>query len=533
MIINKIKSKYDKSLTIIFMAVLFGSPIACTKNFDAINTPSTSITASSINANLLGQAFAQCQYFGLEANAFQVSQNLYADVYCQYFATTQPTFNSDQFLEVGAWTTSNWTNFYQSAVQQKFVEDFSAQNALPLQNAIAKVWRVEMFHRETDYWGPIIYSKFGIPASSVPYDSQKDIYMDFFKTLDDAVAVLKQNAGKNAFGANDQIYAGNADKWLKMANTLRLRLAMRLAYVDAATAKLQAEKAVTDGVITANADNAGVLSTINSRNILSRITYINEFRMSATMESVLNGYNDPRVGVYFQQAATGGGYHGLRNGLPSTQKTTALNGIFSFVGTNWVNLTNGLTGTTTPNRVTCAAEAYFLRAEGALRGWNMGGTSQEMYNAGINASLTERTTATSAQIAAYTISTATPIALTAPTDQWNTPAMTDIPVLYAASGSFERQLEQIITQKWIAIYPDGYEAWAERRRTGYPKGYPIINSLNPDVPVKGKIRRLTFATAEIATNGAAVTAAQALLGGPDKITTRLWWDTNPNSKDLP
>jgi hypothetical protein len=522
------KNRYNKSLAFIFLSLLFISPIACTKNFDEINTPSNTITASSLNVNVLGQAWASDLYYGLCAGSYQQSQNLYADVYSQYFATSQPSFNADQFLEVGAWTNTAWNTFYQAASIQKVIEDFTEANALPLQNAMAKVWRVTMYHRATDYWGPIIYSKFGVKASSVPYDSQKDIYMDFFKTLDDATAVLKANAGKNVYGQNDLIYGGSADKWLKFANTLRLRLAMRIAYVEPAIAKTQAEKAVADGVIAVNADNANVSSSVNSINWLSIWTYIDEFRMSASMESVLKGYNDPRLTEYFRPAATVGGYHGLRNGYPANLKNSALNGQYSFVGDKWLSINRA--GTTTPNKITCAAEAFFLRAEGALRGWNMGGTALEFYNTGIRMSLTERTSATTTQIEAYILSTATPAALV---DPWNSPPMSNIPVAFETAGTFERRLEQIITQKWISLYPDGWEAWSERRRTGYPKGYPLINSLNPDISVKGKVRRLSYTTGEIATNGAAVEAARKLLGGADNMTTRLWWDANPNSKDLP
>src|SRR5690606_29967224 len=116
------------------------------------------------------------------------------------------------------------------------------------------------------------------------------------------------------------IYNGDADKWLTFANSLRLRLAMRVAYVDPALAKAQAEKAVQDGVMLDNSENAGVLSTTNNVNNLSSITYHYEFAMSASMESVLVGYNDPRLSVYFAEARGGGGYIGVRNGLTTADR---------------------------------------------------------------------------------------------------------------------------------------------------------------------------------------------------------------------
>ena len=475
MITHKIKYKYYKSLTIILLAILFISPIACTKKFDEMNIPPTSLIASKIDVNLLGQAFAQVQYFGLFGGAnYQQANNLYADLYAQYFSTTHPNFNSDQFQEISAWSNTNWSRFYANAIQQRLVEKFTEENNMPIHNALAKVWRAEIYHRMVDYWGSIIYSEFDNGESVVHYDDAKTVYMDLFKKLDEAVAVLKQNAGKNAFGAHDQIYAGNVDKWAKFANSLRLRLAMRVVYVDPALAKSEAEKAITPGVITANADNASIISTINSVNFVSRWTYINEFRMSATVQSVLSGYSDPRLPEYFALAVNSGTFKGLRNGLAAQQKSSALNNEYSFVAKKYMPIDAG--GSNPPNPVLHAAEVYFLRAEGALRGWNMGGTAPELYNTGIRMSITDRTTASAATIDAYIISTKTPAAVN---DPWNTPAMSNIPVLYDAAGSFERRLEQIITQKWISIYPDGWESWSERRRTGYPKGYPILNSLNP------------------------------------------------------
>ncbi|MEO9003631.1 MAG: SusD/RagB family nutrient-binding outer membrane lipoprotein, partial [Ginsengibacter sp.] len=285
--INKITYNKAGGIKLIIPILFLFSLVACTKNFTEINTPTNTIGAGSIDASLLGQAFAQAQYRGLFGGTteFQVIHNLYCDFFSQYFATTHPNFPSDQFQEV-----STWTGFYGwdvqygvAAPQVKFVVDFTASHSMPLANAMARVWKVYFFDRLTDLWGPIIYSQFGNNERSVAYDSQKDIYHDFFKQLDTAVAVLKANPGGNAFGNNDQIYSGNADKWLIYANSLRLRLAMRLSYVEPALAQQEAEKAVAAGVMTVNGDNASVLTTpINSLNFYARITYINEFRMSVT-----------------------------------------------------------------------------------------------------------------------------------------------------------------------------------------------------------------------------------------------------------
>ena len=535
------------SIVLLGITILFNG---CTGDFEELNTRPDAIIAANVDASLLGQHFAQAQFRGMKGDpgAFQLYQSLFGDIYAQYFANTQINFDSDRHIQVGGWSNGAWTEFYStSAPQIKFVEDFTAENDMPVENAFAKVLKVLVYHRITDYWGPIIYSEFGNGQTTVSYDTQEEVYRNFFVTLDEAVAVLKANPGGSAFASHDQILGGSVDKWLVFANSLRLRLAMRCKYVDADLAKTESEKAVADGVMLSNGDNALLSPTPNSRNPYWTITDWGEFRMSALMESVLKGYQDPRMPQYFspvvgvdldkdgkiseaEQDPDGDGslYEGLRNGHAKVDIVATLNRVHSDMGTQFLNLGRGGSAAGAPIRVMSSSEVYFLRAEGALEGWAMGGTAQELYNKGIEMSLTERTTASPIDIQAYITSTRTPI----PTnDVWNTPASSDIPVAFETGGSAERQLEQIITQKWIALYPDGVEAWTELRRTGYPKIFPRLNSENPDVPANQVMRRLIFVDSEYSNNSEAVTAAtqfpELVNKGGNKNSTRLWWDAKP------
>lgn len=497
----------------------------CTDGFESLNTPDDAVVVEDVDISLLGQAFAQTQYWGMfgPASPTQTANSHYGDIYGQYFAQTAENFDSDQFQSLGRRPNAIWEWFYtETAPQVKFVEDVSAANERALENAIMKVWRVQVYHRMTDYWGPIIYSEFGNGETSVIYDAQQDIYADFFTTLDEATAVLQQFVDGSAFGQHDLIYGGNVGKWLRFANSLRLRLALRVSYVEPALARQEAEKAVTGGVIASNADNAKVAVTENSINGYVTITDWGEFRMSAAMQSVLAGQSDPRLPVYFDEASAGGGYRGLRNGVPRVLKPGNLNDEHSDMGIAW----RAPSFPGPPIEVLRAAEVYFLRAEGALRGWNMAGSAQELYEEGIRMSMQEYTNASSAEIEAYISSAETPTALG---DRWNTGPMSDIPVRFDAGGDFERQLEQIITQKWIALYPDGWEAWSERRRTGYPVGYAILSTLNPDLSVTDLFRRVQFTEDEYANNALAVGDAMELLGGDDKNSVRVWWDAKPLS----
>ena len=102
----------------------------------------------------------------------------------------------------------------------------------------------------------------------------------------------------------------------------------------------------------------------------------------------------------------------------------------------------------------------------------------------------------------------------------------DVKIAYNATGTNEEKLEQIITQKWIAMFPDGQEAWSEFRRTGYPRIFPVVvNNSGGTIDTNIQIRRVNFVQSEINTNGENVQAAIRLLGGPDNGGTRLWWDT--------
>lgn len=519
---------------IYLLAVLFNIIVmqGCTRNFRELNTRPDALLTENLNGALLGQAFAQSQFAAMNANwTYEISQNLFADVFSQFFSLTQPNFDSDRYVEVKDWANAAWNfPFYGSAAMQlKLVEDISAKNALALENALAKVWKVHSYQRITDYWGPVIYSEYGNGKTTVNYDSQESIYKSFFKTLDTAVAILKQNSGKSVFSKDDLIYEGNVDKWLLFANSLRLRCAIRVRYVEPALAKAEAEKAVKDGVMTTNAHSAWLLMTASSRNPLEGITNYNTFRMSASMESILVGYQDPRLSEYFSAAVGGDSdgdgipFEGLRNGLLKTDMTLALNNAHSHMNSKYFLPAKG--GINPPLRVMSAAEVYFLRAEGALEGWDMGGSEKSLYESGISASLAEVPGITQAQINLYINSTSLPKPVG---DAWATPALSDIPVAYDGAGSKERRLEQIITQKWISLYPNGWEAWAELRRTGYPKLYERLASDNPDVPANGIMRRLTFVSGEFAANASATQAASNIPElkdrGGDKNSTRVWWD---------
>jgi hypothetical protein len=377
----------------------------------------------------------------------------------------------------------------------------------------------------TDLFGPIPYSQVGSGEDDILYDSQESIYNDFSTSLADATAVLNSNLAQGTtFADGDVIYDGDLAKWLKFGNSLRLRVAMRISKVNPSKAQSEAEAAAAapGGLMTDNADNAFMRpSPPNYLNPLGVISEWGEFRMSASMQSFMKGFNDPRVPKYWEPAKNTGLYKGIRNGLTIEQMSEVPNSNEnnSNVPSRFQNVAN----TTEPHGLMVAAETWFNLAEAKVNGWNVSSMSaKELYEGGIAASMAQWGVAGS-DVTTYLASSATPVALA---DIYNTPAASNIPVAFGASEDVQR--EQIGTQKWLSLYPSmSPEAWAEFRRSGYPKLLPRLNNDNPDLSTAADaMKRLIFPPDESIINPKGYQSGVDLLGGQDKNNVRLWWDVD-------
>ena len=497
----------------------------CTDDFEEINVDQTKLTelGDAEIPFLFSKAQSASSYQG---GSYQIAQNLFADLYSQYYATAATYFPSDRNVIRMDWLNGHWSPIYTQAVPQlKYILENTEPTSA--EYALASVTWVYTFHRLTDYYGPVPYFQAGEPLTSVPYDAQELIYDDFFKRLDAAEAVLRGASGEVPYGSFDLIYSGDIDKWLKFTNSLRLRLALRISRVDPARAKSAAEAAVAGGVIESIDDDAYMFKTEAGGDVngLAIISVWNEFRMSAAMESALKGFEDPRIGVYFQPVDATGDFEGIRNGLTAAQLGEAKNlpNANSNVGTRWVvgGGSAWVRQGETPQNVLHAAEGWFNRAEGALNGWDMGGTAEELYNRGIAASMNQWGVTDEAAITAYQESDAMPVA---PDDFLDSPALSDVAIRFGDDEDTQRA--QIAIQKWLALFPDGLEAWADLRRSGELDLYPVANSENSALPDGGRPLRIPFLDSEKNTNAEAVEAAVSLLSGPDVVTTPLWWDIN-------
>lgn len=523
-------------------AAVLGIMSACTDSFDDINTNKHQATDEMLETDNLkvGAFFTQMETRvvlfkdgitpengGSESSDYQVAQNLTADAFAGYAGLTGGWSNGDYtgvyFWKRGWYDQMFTRGFSQVMPAWQSIDKSSKEMNLPIVGAIADIVKVEAMHRVTDMYGPIPYTAFGSGTLSSKYDTQDVVYKKFFNELDSAIDVLTPYAetGGKTMADYDVVYEGDIASWVRFANTLRLRLAMRVVYADEALAKQEAEKSISNAIgVIESADQRAELKhgRVNYFHPLYDIAYnfnAGEVRMSASMDSYMNGYNDPRLSAYFKPAASDGKYHGVRLGVMNMDPA-------KYAGSGISNL--NVNNSTTPIVWMTAAESYFLRAEGALRGWNMGGTAQHFYEEGVKMSFAENSAGdATAYLADDTSKPANYVDNTG--DNNSTSALGTITIKWDESASFEEKLERIITQKWLAIYPDGPEAWAEFRRTGYPKLFPVVeNHSNGTISTTEQVRRCPFPVNEYDTNPDGVQSGIKALGGLDNGGTKLWWD---------
>ena len=469
------------------------------------------------------------------ANRYQTAYNLAADCWSGYFGQNNnwggPN-NLNYFLKDG-WVASSYTESYSTVVPLWQDLKGKTETQFPEVFALAQILKISAWHKATDMFGPIPYKEAGKGLITVPYDSQEEVYKSMFKELSDAIEVLTKyadNGNSKLLPNADAVYAGDVHKWVVYANSLMLRLAMRVYYADAALSKKYALQAVNHsyGVMKTKDDEAKMergasLEFKNNLDVL--INQYNECRMGSSMLAYLGGYQDPRLPKYFNtstvsQAVTVGTY-GKYSGVPTGHDVSSND---AFKDSSRPAITS-----TTPTYWMRASEVYFLLAEAALHGFAVGGTAESLYEKGIEMSFEENGIASS-EVADYMSSGLKPSAysfhLTNPSVNVDAPALTQATTEW--TGTDEEKLEKIMIQKWIALYPNGQEAWTEYRRTGYPKLHSAIsNYSNGEVDSEVGIRRMRFPTnkSTSAEDIANLESARKLLrGGLDKAGTRLWWD---------
>ncbi|MGP1525858.1 MAG: SusD/RagB family nutrient-binding outer membrane lipoprotein [Bacteroidales bacterium] len=377
--------------------------------------------------------------------------------------------------------------------------------------AIANLLRAAAMMRITDCYGPIPYSQVKDGKMYVAYDSNEDVYKHIIDDLKNAAGVLASFASdypdKKPIAAQDPIFGGDYAKWAKLANSYIMRAAMRSgnkeAFIDAVNSPY--------GYIHSNADNA-MMSCGSQRNPydLASASW-GDLRSGSSIVDYMNGYLDPRRKAYFTLSSAGQ-YVGMRSGKAQFEKS-------SVSGYSQCNF-----GETGKLPVFVAAETSFLMAEAVLKGW-IAGDIKQLYEDGIRLSMDQWNVLYG--IDEY-ISNNTRIP-----DDYSDPVAgfpeysrnTEITIAWDDSADNDKKLERIITQKWIAEYPMGLEAWAEYRRTGYPELAPAIDNLSNGVITDNArgLRRLRYSFNEKTLNKHNYEEAVKLLGGTDNESVDLFW----------
>lgn len=350
--------------------------IGCTESFEDFNTNPKAPTPEQMEGDFASTAtlistMIPVMVQGQENNYQMIDQMIgceYGRMTCArnhwgsdaYFATYNP---SEGWGEI-PFTTSMpqiYTPFFQ-------IRDISGGEGLVYH--WANLIRIFGTLRVSDCYGPVPFSKIGLGSNyQVAYDDMETLFNSMLEELDAAIPVLKESGFASVFADVDYIYGGDMTKWVKFANTLKLRLALRLVNVNPTLAQQKAEEAANDavGLISEPAD-AAWSSFIPGGNSLHKINISwNEGAVSADILSYMNGYEDPRMAKY-ATANADGNYLGMRSGL---WHRDAGNGFDKF----------SKPVVTEQDKLLCisASESWFSRAEGALRGWNMGGTAQYFY----------------------------------------------------------------------------------------------------------------------------------------------------------
>lgn len=510
---------------------------ACTKGFDDVNRnpllPNDELLTRDgvLNGTYMPTLQFQPIPTGLGGtgfvNDYQIICNLTSDSYAGYLSPRDAKWsgrNLTQFYFDEGWTNGIFnagiTNIFSPWIQLKKLNYDTTNKNLEIWS-IAQITKIMGVHRTTDKYGAIPYFKVGNGSFNVPYDSQEEVYKSFFTELEEAVNHLYQFSLSTPIvpKASDVVYDGDAAKWAKLGNSLMLRLAMRVRYVDPELSKTWAEKAMSSpaGLIEtlddiAKLDEGAGLRTKNALYTIAGA--YNDTRMGATIQVYLKGYQDPRINVYF----TGDTNIGVPAGIGqtgNTYDTAAKPRVDEFSPTYWFK----------------SSETSFLKAEAALAGYNTNGkTAQQLYEEGIKRSFAENNITSG--VDTYIRSAATPANFVDPQNPKNNAvAPSSATVVWKDSESDEQKLEKIIIQKYLAIYPDGTEAWTEWRRTGYPhmlipKGnisnYGVITSNG----YENGVRAIPYPNSEIQGDNAnnVKDAIAKYRGGSNSAAINVWWD---------
>lgn len=489
------------------------------------NAPET-VTSQSLFTNSVVGIMQSVRGSGLTHGFSGVWSQHFAEIQYPETDLNQPrTSNIDTF----------WARFYTGTVSGPTMGSMQDLNQILLQsptsvNIIAPtlVFRAFTLETLTDMWGDVPFTEAGRGSEILTpkYDAQSVVYDSVFAMLTRAVAIPAPSEDVTSpnfvrMGDADPVYGGKsaaaqAASWTKLANSLHARAALRLSQVDAAKSKTELTKAFAGPVFTSNADNAFVTWPGGTLGNPLCLNWINagcggtrdDQRVSKRLVDTLKANSDPRLAAFADptgnsQKATPTvcdiTYRGYPNGLAAPSEKNACDpaGKLNYSLNDYSRPNISIRSPDSPSWIMSYAEVLFIKAEAAERGL----------------------VGTPAQAAAFYTA-----AITASMQQWEIdPA--DITAYLARPGVAYKGgaagLQQIAYEKWVALYNQETEAWAEQRRLDYPVLKPGPDAATTTVPT-----RMPYPDAENSLNATNLNAAKANQGGAvgTSLSGKVWWD---------
>lgn len=538
------------------LTVLGGAALSsCTGDFEDLNTNKTQVDPSDLPFS--AQCAEPMNYcYPPQQNMFQFWTNLTIDLYGGYFETPHGNFTNCDMGENRGHSGGMYENYYLHIFNntRRIISSCDEND----QKGIAGVMRIVQACgtiTATDAYGPLAYSSIlsGENEASYPFDSQQRLYEQVLDDLDAAISGIQgmSQTEKEILATFDTWCNGNANTWVQIANTMKLRIALRLSKRES---EMAADKYDLKAIATAAAQNTLAqygqdIVIKNQSNELKRMFDWQDCGMNANLVTLLTGLNDPRTPLYITKnteeitnekgvtTPANSVYCGIRFASGMAQKGST--GSYGYKMSQWV----GDYALALP--IFKAAEAYFLLAEAKLR-WDIGSQSvQSLYEQGIRLSIQNELAYKGSYVSDYTITDADITAyINGTTHQAdyvdpgnsanNCAAVNKLCVKWDENASKEDKLARIMTQKYIALFPLSNEAWAEQRRTGYPAFFvALVNKSNGAVDTEEGVRRVIYSSNAYDTNESGVNGGIELLNNEntskkgisgDKGGTHVWWD---------
>ena len=483
--------KLIKLTSMALFAGLVISGVGCTKKIDEFGNINVNpgIVAEPNTAALLTNVLS-----AMGGEAWQVNPGLYAQLYAetQYTEASRYTRNQPDYGGYYSGVLYDLVNIIKLNTDPETAAKVSANGSNANQIATARILKAWWFLRVTDQWGDIPYSQALNFNGQIPYDKQQDIYTDLFKELKQAVGQF--DGGATVKG--DILLDGNITKWKKFANSLRMIMALRLSSVDAAKGKTEFLDAMASsgGYLTTNADDIQLVYPGGNYSSpfysYYNITLRSDYAISKTVTDLMNPNGDRRINAW--GSSTVGFAYGL-------ERNDAI--AFASANPNWARIMHPSIRTATqPIPIITSSQVTLARAEAAQRTWTAE-SAATLYRTGIEQNWRLWGVYDATAFNAYMLTA--PVALTAGTE-----------------------LQKIITQRWLAAFPDGLEAWNIVRSTGFPVLTPAPGTIAPAgttriIPIRMGISQSHFDLNTANTN--AVAEIYKIGGEKDSQYGKMWW----------